>query len=146
MIAAWLPHRARLSAQAIALRLRLGALLRGRSLPGLLGFITPKPPAIRPAPLPLAYEALRVAEGLLERLRIAPDTCLYRALARYAVLKSAGHPARFLMGIKPPTNTEITGHAWVELDGKPAFEAVDPDLVITFAYPARAEASARVSP
>lgn len=136
----WLPLRARLVAEALALRLCVGVLFRIRSLPALLDAITKASPEREPAPLPLVEEALRVAEGVFERLRVAPDTCLYRSLARYAVLTSAGHSARFVMGVKPLLNAEITGHAWVEIHGEPAFEEVDPDLVVTFAYPSRREA------
>jgi hypothetical protein len=150
MIKASLRRRVRLSTQAIALRLRLWALLRRRSLPDLLRSLTPAIPDDRalqkPTPLPLVEETLRDVEALFERLKVAPDTCLYRSLARYAVLRSAGYPARFVMGVKPPATTEITGHAWVELHGAPAFEAVDPGLVITFTYPDRAPPEARVLP
>ena len=30
---------------------------------------------------------------------------------------------------------EITGHAWIELDGAPMGETLDDDMVITYAYP-----------
>jgi hypothetical protein len=43
-----------------------------------------------------------------------------------------------VMGVRPPVTAEIEGHAWVELHGAPAFEAADPSLVVTFAYPDRA--------
>jgi hypothetical protein len=72
-----------------------------------------------------------------------PDTCLYRALARYGVLRSAGYPARFVMAINPASGgkeADIAGHAWVELDGEPYGETVDPDLVVTYSYPGRATA------
>lgn len=150
MIEASLRRRVRLSTQAIALRFRLRALLRRRSLPDLLRSLTPELTADRapqePTPLPVVEEALRDVEALFERLKVAPDTCLYRSLARYAVLRSAGYPARFVMGVKPPATIEITGHAWVELHGAPAFEAVDPGLVITFTYPDRARAEAHRLP
>jgi hypothetical protein len=132
--------RARLSARAITLRLQLAPLLRRRSLPDLLSSLTPDRAMKAPAPLPLVEQALRDVEALFERLRVVPDTCLYRGLARYAVLRGAGHPACFVMGVKPPATLEIAGHAWVELHGAPAFEAVDPSLVVTFAYPDRAQA------
>jgi hypothetical protein len=152
MIEALLPCRVRLSTQAIALRLQLATLLRQSSLPDLLRSLTPAFTPARalrrpaPLPLPLVEQALRDVEALFERLRVVPDTCLYRGLARYAVLRSAGYPARFVMGVKPPATTEITGHAWVELHGAPAFEALEPGLVITFAYPDRARAPACISP
>jgi Transglutaminase-like superfamily len=128
------PDRLRFGAQALALRLRLGRMLRRSSLPGLLGAITPRRAALEPVPLPEVERGLLVAEGLLERLRVVPDTCLYRSLARYAVLRAAGHPARFVMGLSP-RSPEIAGHAWVELGGEPLGETVDGDMVVTYAYP-----------
>lgn len=127
-----------LRTQAIALRLRLGAWVRRRSLPDLLRGLTPTRGRGAPVPLPQVEDALRESEALLSRLRVLPDTCLYRSLARYAVLRRAGHAARFVMGIKPPRTMgrgEIEGHAWVELDGAPAFEDIEPELVVTFSYP-----------
>lgn len=129
-----IPHRLRLGAQTLSLRLRLERMLRRRSLSGLLGALTPELASARRVPLPTVEGALLAAEKVIERLGVVPDTCLYRSLARYAVLRGAGHPARFVMGLSPRA-PEITGHAWVELDGAPMGETVDDDMVITYAYP-----------
>ena len=129
-----IPHRLRLGAQTLSLRLRLERMLRRRSLSGLLGALTPELASSRRVPLPTVEGALLAAEKVIERLGVVPDTCLYRSLARYAVLRGAGHPARFVMGLSPRA-PEITGHAWVELDGAPMGETVDDDMVITYAYP-----------
>jgi hypothetical protein len=135
-----LSPRLGLGAEALGLRLRLGAMLRRRSLPALLGALDAAPPAEARVPLGTALGALDDAQALLWRLRlvrVVPDTCLYRSLARYSILRRAGHPARFVMGLRPSA-PEILGHAWVELDGVAVGEAVDPELVVTFAYPDRA--------
>ena len=135
-----IPHRVRLGALTLSLRLRLDRMLRRHSLPGLLGALTPVTSATpersspQRVPLPTVEDALLAAEKVIEHLRVVPNTCLYRSLARYAVLRSAGHPARFVMGLSPGA-PEITGHAWVELDGAPMGETVDDDMVITYAYP-----------
>lgn len=132
-----IPHRVRLGALTLSLRLRLGRMLRRHSLPGLLVTLTPartKDALRERVPLPTVEDALLAAEKVIEHLRVVPDTCLYRSLARYAVLRSAGHPVRFVMGLSP-RDPDITGHAWVELDGAPMGETVDDDMVITYAYP-----------
>jgi hypothetical protein len=123
----------RIGARAIATRLRLGALVRRRSLPDLLLSLTPRAPRA-PLPLPRVERAIAAAERVVERLRVVPDTCLYRSLARYQALRRAGHPARFLLAIDPGAD-DIEGHAWVELDGQPVGETLDPGLTVTFAYP-----------
>jgi hypothetical protein len=126
----WLSLRAR----AVEARLRASALIDRRSLPGLLAALTPGV-AARVVPLPIAEEAALASERLFSRLGLLPDTCLYRSLARYAVLRRAGHPARFCMGLDPKA-AEILGHAWVEIDGEPVGETLEPGLTVTFAYPA----------
>jgi hypothetical protein len=131
----------RFGAEALALRLRLEAMMRRSSLPALLRSLTksPSPGAGGNAPgraasLAALQMSLSASEDILARVPIAPDTCLYRALTRYAILRSAGYPARFVMGVRPGTS-EIAGHAWVELAGEPVGEELDPDLVVTYAYP-----------
>lgn len=128
-----LVDRVALAAGAVAARLRASRLLGRRSLPAVLGALTPR--LFRDVPLDVAEGAVEASERLLERLRVVPDTCLYRSLARYAVLRGAGHPARFVMGLDPKKR-DIEGHAWVELHGEPVGETLEPGLTVTFSYPA----------
>ncbi|MFO0761460.1 MAG: lasso peptide biosynthesis B2 protein [Byssovorax sp.] len=132
---AQIPPRARLGARALSIRLRLGRMLARRPLPEVLGALDPRPPA-RPVPLDTALVALGDAQRVITGLGRIPDTCLYRSLARYAILRHAGHPARFVMGLRP-SEPEIVGHAWVELDGRPVGEPPSPGIVVTFSYPDR---------
>jgi len=136
----FLLDRVTLGARAVAARIEAAALLDRRPLPAVLVALTPghaslPPAASRAVPLDVAEAVIAASERLFERLRLLPDTCLYRALARYAVLRRAGHPARFVMGLDPKA-ADIVGHAWVELDGEPVGEAVEPGLTVTFSYPA----------
>jgi hypothetical protein len=125
--------RMTVAVESVAARLRASRLLGRRSLPAVLGALTPR--VVRDVPLDVAEGAIEASERLLERLRVVPDTCLYRSLARYAVLRSTGHPARFVMGLDP-TKRDIEGHAWVELHGEPVGETLEPGLTVTFSYPA----------
>lgn len=78
--------------------------------------------------------ALVAAERIAATLRL-PNTCLYRTLARYSVLSgSAPEGLRFVMGIRKE-NQSLIGHAWLERNGQPLGETVDPRLVVTFSYP-----------
>jgi hypothetical protein len=122
-----------LAVEAVAARVRASRLLGRRSLPAVLGALTPR--ITRDVPRDTAEGAIEASERLLSRLRVVPDTCLYRSLARYAVLRGAGHPARFVMGLDPKKR-DIEGHAWVELDGEPVGEIIEPGLTVTFRYPA----------
>lgn len=125
------PQRLRLSATALALRLSLPLRVARSSLPALLDALSRG--TNDPAPLDVIDEALARADAITVRLPFVPDTCLYRSLARFSMFRRAGHAARFVMGLSRPG--QIEGHAWVELDGAPYGEELDPDLVVTYAYP-----------
>jgi hypothetical protein len=125
------PKRLRLSAAAIGLRISLPTRVARSSLPALLDALSRG--TIEPAPLDAIDEALAHADVITQRLPFVPDTCLYRSLARFSLLRRAGHEARFVMGLSRPG--AIEGHAWVELDGAPYGEELDPDLIVTYAYP-----------
>jgi len=129
------PQRLRLSTTALALRLSLPLRVASSSLPALLDALSRG--TLDPAPLDVIDEALARADGITQRLRFVPDTCFYRSLTRFSLLRRAGHAARFVMGLSRPG--EIEGHAWVELDGAPYGEDLDPDLVVTYAYPSPKE-------
>ena len=111
----------------LALRsLAMGAVLRG------LEATTPRASAAR------ARLAVARSEALTARLGV-PGTCLYRAMARWAALRSAGLDASFVMGLRRAGGD--LGHAWVEVDGMPVDEAPDAGLVVTYRFPASAPPS-----
>jgi len=113
------------------LRIDLPRRLARTSLPALLEVLASGP--VEPAPLEAIEEALDCADKLAGFMPFVPSTCLYRSLARYALLRRAGYAARFVMGLGSAVDLE--GHAWVELDGAPWGEEVDAGLVVTYAYP-----------
>jgi hypothetical protein len=123
-------EQAPVAARAVATRLRLASLMRRSSLPELLRALSPD--AVVARPLVVVEEALSISQRIVGRLRGVPDTCLYRSLGRYATLRRAGHPVRFVMALDPKKGE---GHAWLELDGVPLGEEIDPGLTVTFSYP-----------
>lgn len=78
--------------------------------------------------------------ALLDR-RSPLGLCLRRSMARYHFLRRAGAPlvirfgARFKGG---QADRDVTGHAWVELDGQPYFEDGENyrGFTVMFAHPA----------
>ncbi len=60
----------------------------------------------------------------MARLPWVSSTCLYRALARYALLHRSGAKPTFVMAVDRRGVAE-SGHAWVELDGTPFEESDD---------------------
>ncbi len=92
------------------------------------------------SPRPELARWLDAAERWTNRVPFVPRTCLYRSLARFAVLRRAGVDASFVMGVRH-RDGELDGHAWIEGDELP----VDPhaaDFVPTLRYPPRPEATA----
>ena len=101
-----------------------------RRLPELLAAPLPQVLAAQtPAQsdLSLPAEVVRLladAAALLER-RSPLGLCLRRSLARYHFLRRAGLPLVINFGARFKTGTadrQVTGHAWVTLDGQPYHE------------------------
>ncbi len=135
MISALVYNRVTLTAQALELRIRLLRRVRDIPLPALLTELTPRVMPDPPTPLGEIWWALRRVEALYRRLRFVPDTCLYRALTRYALLRRSGHAAKFVMGMDPRAREDLMAHAWVELGGAPYQETLDARIVVTYVYP-----------
>ncbi len=122
-------------AKAFELRIRLGYRVPRESLTRLLEQLTPRflPPITMNATR--IWYVIRFEEAVCRRSRVLPDTCLYRALTRYALLRRAGYAAKFVMGMDPHAREDLTAHAWVELDGAPFHETLDARFVVTYVYP-----------
>jgi hypothetical protein len=133
--AAKILFRARLSADLAWNRILLPARYARSSLDGLLASLdTPRGRAPQLPLVALVRDVQRV-ERLLTRVTPIADTCLYRAMARYAALARAGFPAVFVMGI-PRTDPNGVGHAWVEVNDTPFSEPASvADFAVTFRYP-----------
>ena len=124
-------------AELVALRLSLPSRLAREPLDALLDSLTPSP--ARSATSARATSSLTrdilCTERAIRRLPWLTSTCLYRALARYAVLRDTGVDATFVMGVSPQ-GVQDDGHAWIEIDGQPFEEPNDVSrFAITFRYP-----------
>ena len=124
-----------LAAQALDLRIRLPRWVPTVPLPRILRALTPAYVSPKAAALPELGRALRIVEAICRRARIIPDTCLYKALTRYAMLRRSGYAATFVMGMDPRAREDLTAHAWVELDGVPYRETLDARMIVTYVYP-----------
>ena len=136
-------NHAALAARALELRIRLLRQVPAIPLPRILQELTPA--SLPPIDLTSSeiWRVVRIVEAICRRTRVFPDTCLYRALTRYALLRRSGHAAKFVMGMDPRVREDLTAHAWVELDGMPYQEALDPRLVVTYVYPDERSAAER---
>lgn len=130
----------------------------GRELPGVLGVLWALrrrgaladltrllPPLTRPRPPHDAFAVQRVVRGVqlaltLLRARLAGD-CLPRSLAIAAALRRQGLPAVFCTGVRRD-GSRLRSHAWVELDGEPMFDALEPQTAHLYQLSYRAPAGA----
>ena len=60
--------------------------------------------------------------------------CWKRAAVLHRFLSSRGVATRICFGVKRGGGA-VTGHAWLEADGKPILEKEPPDYVVTYAFP-----------
>jgi hypothetical protein len=114
--------------------LLLSALFKLLPLPRVLRLVaaTPRPRSRRYAPERLA-QLLDLLLGL--NLFAFTPTCWKRApvLRRYLAL--FGVETRIVFGVRKAGGDLLAGHAWLERDGQPVFEAVPPTYLVTYAYP-----------
>jgi hypothetical protein len=127
----------RIALRLLALRVRLPRELQRTSLPTVLARVAPVMRARNPSPSEIieARSAIALAERMCRRARVIEDTCLFQSIARYAVWRRLGVPARFVMGVRRDATAAVEGHAWVESDGVPDGGERVSDYVVTFAYP-----------
>lgn len=124
-------------ADVIVLRVTMPARLEASSVDGLLRALEGRARSRFPLPDAPLRRALGLAERVCSHLPRVPDTCLYRSLARFALLSAHGRAPRFVMGLRRGTS-DVEGHAWVELDGDVFGEPLEEDFVITYSHPVHA--------
>lgn len=133
------------SLRLLRLRIMLPLLFRKGSLPALLarldGVAVPgpvEPGGVRPSAATRAEALLPLVASLTRPLRFWRTTCLWRSLAGYAALRTAGDDVRFLIGVRLDEVGELAAHAWLERGGQPSLGAPRPDegYRVAFAWPA----------
>ena len=123
-----------LVAEVAALRVAVGAGLRGVAIDRLLALLTPAPRAPAADEVAVLAAVERATEVVLRRVRVTRTTCLLRSLIRYRCLRARGVPVTFRMGVRT-TSDSLVGHAWIELWGQPVLERESTDYTVTLSYP-----------
>lgn len=126
----------RTCAGLLRLRRRLPRMFESESLDALLARLESWQPARPNLSRARVESSIAATEMLVARLRLAPDTCMYRSMGRYAILRANGVRVTFRMGVRPPPFR--TGHAWIEDENGPYREEIaDGDYVVTVVHPER---------
>jgi hypothetical protein len=110
---------------------RVLALQSRRPLPDLIASFDAAPSprgALRVPPSRL----VRLVD-LLMRATFHDRYCMKRSLLLFHFLRRWGHDARIHFGVAK-RGGELTGHAWVDLDGRPFAEHGDPNRHFTRTY------------
>lgn len=113
---------------------RVLTTLRARRLPldrALAASLRQQPPSQEPGALE-AVEA--ITEFWLRQVRLTRTSCMPRALARFELLRRSGVPAQIVFGVRSGEDSELLGHAWLELRGLPIMERETLDYRETFRY------------
>ena len=84
-----------------------------------------------PRPDDLAH-VVWLTKAVLFRL-YRTDFCMKQSLVLFGLLSERGLPVQIVFGVKKEAG-ELKGHAWVELDGAPVGENVDPRTAYAPAY------------
>jgi hypothetical protein len=130
---------ARALSRALLARARVSVALERRGLDELLRDLDEAAsPSLHPWDRTVLEVALAVSDALWARAPRSRDTCLYRALGRYAVLRHAGLAPVLFVAVRGGIDDrdEELGHAWVELDGRPFPPEALPPLVVSYRHPA----------
>ena len=129
------PSRAWLLARMAAWIVVLSALAKGLSLPRALRIVSTEvrrngDVAVDPVQLSTAIDAVLGANFLVFK-----PSCWKRAtvLHRYFALSGVATTIRF--GVTREPNSELKGHAWLELDGEPILESSPPAYTVTYSFP-----------
>lgn len=125
----------RTCAELLRLRRRLPGMLAKEPIDTLVARLAMWQPSRRNLSRARLETSIAATEKVIKLLRLAEDTCLYRSMGRYAVLRANGFAVSFCMGIRPPPHR--TGHAWIEDDDGPYLEEIgEGDYIVTFTHPA----------
>jgi hypothetical protein len=64
-------------------------------------------------------------------------SCWKRAAILHRYLALNGIATHIVFGMRKEADGALSGHAWLECDGKPVLERVAPDYTITYTFPSR---------
>lgn len=131
------PRESWLLARAAGCVVAVSVLIKFLPLPRVLNLISPRRPRAARADTHLSEEKLvQLVDSLLafDVLCFTP-TCWKRAPVLHRYLALRGRETRIVFGLRKEGGDALAGHAWLEADGRPIFEAAAPDYTVTYTFP-----------
>jgi hypothetical protein len=68
-------------------------------------------------------------------LFVLKPVCWKRAALLHRYLALNGMATQIIFGMRREPEGNITGHAWLQADGKPILETISPEYAVTYAFP-----------
>ena len=86
---------------------------------------------------PVSHQRLARAIDLLlsTDVWIFKPICWKRAAVLHRYLRRNGTQTRIIFGVRNDTSGKVTGHAWLECEGRPILETTPPEYVATYRFP-----------
>jgi hypothetical protein len=85
---------------------------------------------VDPVQLSTAIDALLEADFFVFK-----PSCWKRATVLHRYLALAGVATTIRFGVRKDVDSELKGHAWLELDGKSILESSPPTYTVTYSFP-----------
>ena len=134
------PGAALLAARMGAWVVLLSLLMRVLPLPRTMRLVAPRHTGTRPADAAEVQARLaRLLDSLLAAdFWVFTPTCWKRAPVLHRYLALEGIETRVLFGVRRGEGgaSALSGHAWLEADGRPLLEKSPPDYKVTYSFPA----------
>ena len=129
------PRRAWLLSRIAMWTLILSCVLRFRPLPTALRTLSVSPDRQRKASATDGLKFATAVDAVLGMNRfVFRPVCWKRAILLRKFLAEQGHPSAVVFGVRTESG-KLTGHAWLESNGSPIFEAETPDYTVTYRFP-----------
>ena len=129
------PRRAWLLSRIAIWTLILSCVLRFRSLPTALRTFSVLPDRARTDAATDGQQLATAVDAVLAMNRfVFRPVCWKRAILLRKFLAEQGHPSAVVFGVRNESG-KLTGHAWLESNGSPIYEAETPDYTVTYRFP-----------
>lgn len=85
--------------------------------------------------IPMPELVATLDQVLSARCLFLQPICWKRAVVLHRYLALEGTETKIVFGVRDERNGPLSGHAWLEAEGKPLFETAAPDYKVTYVFP-----------
>ena len=131
------PRESWLLARAAGWVVVVSSLVKFLPLPRVLALISPRGSSRPRSNAHVSDEQLvQLIDAMLAyNVLCFTPTCWKRAPVLHRYLALAGRETRIVFGLRKEGGDALAGHAWLEADGVPIYEAAAPNYTVTYTFP-----------